>query len=56
MERRRFLVGAAGMLAAALAADAQPAGRVPRIGVLDPKAPGPSHSVRVFREALEELG
>jgi ABC-type uncharacterized transport system substrate-binding protein len=54
MERRTFLgVIAGGLLAAPLAAEAQRAGKVPRIGILG-SAPTPSWEA--FRQALRELG
>jgi putative ABC transport system substrate-binding protein len=56
MERRTFLgVIAGGLLAAPLAAEAQPAGRVYRIGVLSPGTapPGP---LEALRQGLRELG
>ena len=52
MDRRAFLAGAAGLLAAPLAAEAQPAGKVYRVGLL-------TDSVQVvenLREGLRELG
>jgi putative ABC transport system substrate-binding protein len=54
---RRSLVGAVCILAAALAAEAQPAGKVARVGILASSTEanfGPS--VKVFREALLEAG
>jgi hypothetical protein len=40
MDRRAFLGGLAGSLrSASLAAEAQPAGKVPRIGILDYSSP-----------------
>ncbi len=57
MDRRAFLVGAVSLLAAPRAADAQPAGRVARVGVLASSTEanfGPS--VKVFREALRAIG
>ena len=56
MDRRRFLVTSlAGALAAPFAAAAQPAGKVPRIGVV---APAGLHDpdVEGFRQGLRELG
>jgi putative tryptophan/tyrosine transport system substrate-binding protein len=56
MDRRRFLLTLlAGVLAAPFAADAQPAGKVPRIGVV---APAGLHDpdVEGFRQGLRELG
>jgi len=56
MDRRRFLLTSlAGALAGPLAADAQPAGKVPRIGVV---APAGLHDpdVEGFRQGLRELG
>jgi putative ABC transport system substrate-binding protein len=59
LNRRRFLhaVGAS-LLAAPLSAEAQPPSRRPRIGWLDPIAPGPSrqHHWDAFRKRLAELG
>jgi putative tryptophan/tyrosine transport system substrate-binding protein len=58
--RRTFMaVIAAGLLAAPLAAEAQPAGRVYRLGLLYPIAPGPSEhrtSAVLVPAALRELG
>jgi len=58
MDRRRFLLTSlAGVLAAPLVAEAQPAGKVPRIGVLAPAEPSPNDPVLVgFRDGLGELG
>jgi len=59
MERRRFIeVIAGGLLAAPLAAEAQQAGKVYRVGILGEKASDPSE-VRLWREfrlGLRELG
>ena len=41
LDRRAFL-GTLGLLAAPLAAEAQPAGKVARIGILSPSMAGPS--------------
>src|SRR5262249_34829519 len=58
--RRRFIAAIAGglVLAAPLAARAQPAGKVPRIGYLAPVFPcsGPVPSLAAFRRGLRELG
>jgi putative tryptophan/tyrosine transport system substrate-binding protein len=59
MDRRAFLAGAAALLAAPLAAEAQPAGTVPRIGVLSPSAPSDPRMQRrleAFQQGLRELG
>jgi putative tryptophan/tyrosine transport system substrate-binding protein len=54
--RRAFLGSlAGGLLAAPLAAEAQPA-RVSRIGVLSPGSPGTSPLLDAFRQGLRELG
>jgi len=63
---RRAFIGtlAGGLLATPLAAAAQPAGKVPRIGVLSPGSPSgagrnPSDLAvlfAAFREGLRELG
>ena len=57
MNRRGFLSGIAlGLLAAPLVAEAQPAGKVYRIGFLFWGAPGPSAELDAFRQGLRELG
>jgi putative ABC transport system substrate-binding protein len=57
MDRRTFLesMGAV-LLAAPLAAQAQPAGKVSRIGFLFYGAPGPSPELEAFRQGLRDLG
>ena len=55
MERRAFIVGALGFLAAPLAAEAQPVGKVYRIGLLRAGEP-PKFWIDEFREGLRELG
>ena len=44
-----------GLVVTPLAVDAQPAGKVYRIGYLSPR-PGPSHWDEAFRRGLRELG
>jgi putative ABC transport system substrate-binding protein len=59
MDRRAFLAGAAGLLAAPLAAEAQPAGKVYRLGILSPGAvpePSAATSPNLVPIALRELG
>src|SRR5712691_9193122 len=56
MNRRRFLGAVATLVAAPLAAEAQQAGRVPRIGFLFFGSPGPSRELDAFRQGLRELG
>src|SRR4029453_7165041 len=58
IDRRTFLTGAgAVLLAAPLAAEAQPAGRVPRIGFLGTRSPSDtSPYLDAFRQGLRELG
>jgi putative ABC transport system substrate-binding protein len=57
MNRRTFLRAlASGLLAAPFAAEAQPAGKVYRIGFLFWGAPGPSAELDAFRQGLRELG
>ena len=62
MDRRAFLAGAAGLLAAPLAAVAQPAGKVWRIGLLVPGLPpgcgsdSPTPAVLALQGGLPELG
>src|SRR5512147_1609514 len=54
MDRRAFLgTVAGGLLAAPLVAEAQPAGKVPRVGILGST---PTPSWEAFRQALRELG
>jgi putative ABC transport system substrate-binding protein len=59
IDRRRFIGSLAlGLLAAPLVAKAQPAGKVPRIGVLvvsEPASPTEPH-VTAFRQGLREVG
>jgi putative ABC transport system substrate-binding protein len=57
MNRRTFLCGLTlGMLALPVAAEAQQAGKVPRIGFLFYGSPGPSPELDAFRQGLRELG
>ena len=57
MNRRKFIVTVTGgFLAAPLAAEAQPARKIPRIGFLFYGAPGPSAEIDAFRQGLRELG
>ncbi len=58
MDRRAFLAGTAALLAAPLAPEAQPAGKVYRVGVLSPFSSsfGPGPSFEAFRQTLRELG
>jgi putative ABC transport system substrate-binding protein len=57
MNRRTFLSGLTlGTLALPLAARAQQAGKVPRIGFLFFGSPGPSRELDAFRQGLRELG
>jgi len=57
MDRRSFIgTLAGGLLAAPLAAEAQPAGKVPRIGFLFSGASGPAREVDTFRQGLRDLG
>src|SRR5262245_17598252 len=57
MNRRTLLYGlGVGLLAAPLAVEAQEAGKVWRIGVLSPGAPGRSAPLEAFRQGLRELG
>ena len=57
MDRRAFLAGTAALLAAPLAPEAQPAGKVYRVGVLSPFSSsfGPGPSFEAFRQTLHEL-
>ena len=57
MNRRTFLCGLTlGTLTLPLAAEAQQAGKVPRIGFLYYGSPGPSPELDAFRQGLRELG
>ena len=58
MERRAFLAGAAALIAAPIAAEAQQAGKVYRIGVLGNKAsdPAEAHLWQALRLGLRERG
>jgi putative ABC transport system substrate-binding protein len=57
MNRRTFLCGLTlGTIALPLAAEAQQAGKVPRIGFLFFGSPGPSRELDAFRQGLRELG
>jgi len=57
MDRRAFLSTLAGsVLAAPLAAEAQPAGKVPRIAFLTTTSPENSLTADAFRRALRDLG
>ena len=54
-QRRKFLLAAGVLLTAPLAAWAQPAGRIHRIGFLRRTAPEPA-TFEAFRQGLRELG
>jgi putative ABC transport system substrate-binding protein len=59
MIRRRSFVASvcAGVLAAALAAEAQPTSKVPRIGVVEATSPAAGRVIlEAFREGLRGLG
>jgi hypothetical protein len=57
MDRRAFLGAlAGGLLAAPLAAEAQPAAKVPRIGFLTGNLAASPHVVEAFRQGLRDLG
>jgi len=58
MDRRRFLLTAAGVAAAPLAAGAQQAGKVWRIGTLSGRSPGADSAALIgtVRDALKQLG
>jgi hypothetical protein len=57
MDRRVFIGTLAGsLLAAPLAAEAQPAGRIPRIAFLSTTSPENSPTTDAFRQGLRELG
>jgi hypothetical protein len=57
MDRRTFLGAlATGFLAAPLAAEAQPADKVSRIGFLTGNLAASPHVVEAFRQGLRDLG
>ena len=56
MDRRAFLAGAAALLAAPLAVEAQPAGRVPILGVLVAGVGPRSRTTETTRRGLRRLG
>jgi putative tryptophan/tyrosine transport system substrate-binding protein len=56
MDRRAFLAGAVALLAAPLAAEAQQAGKVPRIGYLATNLAAALHLLEAFRQGLRDLG
>ncbi len=57
MDRRTFVATlAGGLLAAPLAAWAQPTGKIPRIGRLSPATPAADSFMSTFRQALRDLG
>src|SRR5262249_61778485 len=57
MDRRAFLAGAACLLTAPLAAEAQQAGKMPRIGLLSLTSPSDRPPLLdAFRQSLRELG
>ncbi|HKB36437.1 MAG TPA: ABC transporter substrate-binding protein [Gemmataceae bacterium] len=55
-DRRHFLTGLGVLLVSPLVAEAQPAGKVPRVGLLLGLSPGPSREVDAFQRGLRELG
>jgi hypothetical protein len=57
MDRRAFISGiTGGFLAAPLAAGAQQAAKIPRVGVLGTSPPGANELFQAFRKGLQELG
>jgi putative tryptophan/tyrosine transport system substrate-binding protein len=57
MDRRAFLAGAAALLAAPLAAEAQQVGKVYRIGMLETRSTGlNAANIDAFRQGLRDLG
>lgn len=56
MDRRTWLIGSLGLLAAPLAVDAQQAGKISRIGFLFFGSPAPSRELDAFRQGLREHG
>ena len=56
VERRRFLIAAGALLAAPLAAEAQQAAKVARIGYLSPNLAASPHLRDAFLQGLRDLG
>jgi ABC-type uncharacterized transport system substrate-binding protein len=56
MDRRAFIVGGVAVLAAPLAAEAQQAAKVPRIGYLAVNLAATPHLPEAFRQGLRDLG
>jgi len=56
VQRRNFLIAVGAILAAPLAARAQRAGTVPRIGYLSINLAGGPHMIESFRQGLRDLG
>ena len=58
MDRRAFIAGAVSLLSAPLAAGAQPAGKIARVGILDGGSSYPERQAlwNVFRQALRDAG
>lgn len=56
VQRRQFLIAVGGLLAAPLAADAQPAAKVARIGYLSPSLAASPHLLGAFLQGLRDLG
>ena len=54
--RRYFLTGLYVLLSSPLVAQAQPVGKVPRVGFLFGLSPGPSREIDAFQRGLRELG
>jgi hypothetical protein len=52
MNRRAFVAGPLALLAVPLAAEAQPAARLPRVGLLLRAAPGSSPNLEAFRQGF----
>jgi putative ABC transport system substrate-binding protein len=57
MDRRTFIAGASVVVAAPLAAQAQPAGKIPRVGVIHMGPAGSApHFVEAFNQGMRERG
>ena len=55
-DRRRFVTGLGLLLASPVVAQAQPVGKLPRVGYLFYGSPGPSREIDAFRQGMRELG